>query len=435
MENSSLPSSSNPPPSGEEDRYSHIRTCIAKFSTNFVPHTPGSYVVHGKNVALTGATGNVGASMLDLLMRRDDIKKIYLLNRRSKESVKASLIKTFKAKDLDASILDEAHPVLEYLVVDFSRKDLGLSGEDYNDLRNNVTHIIHSAWLVNFIVDLSKYEPTHIAGVRHLIDLALSSPQPQPPRFSFVSTIAASIRYQGSSQIPEIGEKNNTIIMPEIPVDDPSIAMPVGYGESKYISERILVNAAMEAGLRTTVIRVGQLSGMSTNGEWAKSEIGMIIIQTWMAIGIYADGVPSFRLTPSDVAASAILKQSFVDSEPLQYFSVDNPFPTHMDEITAAISVISPNLSFPVRKMHWTKWLEYLEEGDFDPRLVPGVLLVSVFRDGMTNATRNASMGWNKSVKVAPELANGPVGREMILKYIRYWMAMTGNKAKQAYRL
>ncbi|KIJ26120.1 hypothetical protein M422DRAFT_192618 [Sphaerobolus stellatus SS14] len=203
-----------------------------------------------------------------------------------------SLRETFKAKDLDYNILEKGRPALEYLVVDFSREDLGLAKEVYLDLRNNTTHIIHSAWLVNFMAPLSKYESTHIAGVRHLISLALSSPQAQPPRLSFVSTIGASMAYQGPSQIPEIGDQNNETIIPEIPIDDPSIAMPIGYGESKYVSERILVNAAREAGLRTTVVRVGQLSGMSTNGEWAINEAGMIFMRTSMAIGIYPDGLP-----------------------------------------------------------------------------------------------------------------------------------------------
>ncbi|KIJ26116.1 hypothetical protein M422DRAFT_272858 [Sphaerobolus stellatus SS14] len=432
----SLPATSNPPShpptSSSEDAYTHIRTLIAKYSTNFLPHTPGSYVVHGKHVTLSGATGNVGASILDQLMRRDDIEKIYLLNRRSKENVVESLREMFKAKDLDYNILEKGRPALEYLVVDFSREDLGLAKEVYLDLRNNTTHIIHSAWLLNFMAPLSKYEPTHIAGVRHLISLALSSPQAQPPRLSFVSTIGASMAYQGPSQIPEIGDQNNETIIPEIPIDDPSIAMPIGYGESKYISERILVNAARGAGLRTTVIRVGQLSGMSTNGEWAINEVGMIIIRTSMAIGIYPDRLPSFRWTPSDIAASAIVKQSFVDNQPLQYFSIDNPFPTHTQEISAAILA---HASQPMRGLHWTKWLEYLEEGDFDPRVVPGVLLVWIFRERWTKAAQSAAMGWNESVKVAPELANGPVERTMISRYIRYWMAKTGNKAKQAHKL
>ncbi|KIJ37204.1 hypothetical protein M422DRAFT_232000 [Sphaerobolus stellatus SS14] len=431
------PDPPQPLPIDEEDSYIHIRTCIAKHSSNFIPHTPGNHIVNAKHIALSGATGNVGASLLDQLMRRNDVEKIYLLNRRSKESAEASLIQTFKAKGLDAANFAKARPALEYLVIDFSRKDLGLSEAAYVDLRNNVTHIIHSAWLLNFMLDISAFERTHISGVRQLIDLALSSPQERTPRLTFLSTIGASMAYQGVSQIPEIGDKNGEIIIPEMPVDDPSIPMPIGYAESKYISERILVNAEMQAGLRTTVIRVGQLAGMSTNGEWAENEAGMIIVRTSMAIGIYPDGLPSFRWMPSDIAASAIVKQSFFDSEPLQYFSIENPFPTRNDEITAAIIA---NATKPMRGLHWEKWLEYLENGDFDPRKVPGVLLVFIFRERWSKAAQSAAMGWNRSVKVAPELivpelSNGPLAREMISRYIKYWMARSGNETKKVSKL
>jgi len=116
------------------DPYQHIRSSIAEYSANFLPHQPGSHLVQGKYVALSGATGNVGASMLDILLRMDDITKVYLLNRRSKESAKASLTKTFMAKGLDRRILEERDAVIDYLVVDFSKKDLGLEPNLYSEV-------------------------------------------------------------------------------------------------------------------------------------------------------------------------------------------------------------------------------------------------------------------------------------------------------------
>ena len=45
------------------------------------------------------------------------------------------------------------------------------------------------AYLVNFNVPLSGFEP-NIRTLRHLIDLALGSPHPEPPRLLFMSSAA-----------------------------------------------------------------------------------------------------------------------------------------------------------------------------------------------------------------------------------------------------
>ena len=47
--------------------------------------------------------------------------------------------------------------------------------------------------------------------------------------------------------------------------------MGSGYGESKWVGEKILEVAASEAGLTTIVVRVGQISG-GRNGYWRQKE-------------------------------------------------------------------------------------------------------------------------------------------------------------------
>ena len=150
-----------------------------------------------------------------------------------------------------------------------------------------MTHIIHTAWDLNFNLILESYERVHVAGVRHLIDLALSSPQAQTPRIIFLSSVAAVGRYCGPSPTTTHGG----VIVPEEAIDDPSIPLEQGYGQSKYVGERILVNAT-EAGLRATIVRIGQLSGVTTNGAWTLSEYIPMLLRSSMALGIAPDDLP-----------------------------------------------------------------------------------------------------------------------------------------------
>ena len=54
---------------------------------------------------------------------------------------------------------------------------------------------------------------------------------------------------------------------PEEPHLDPSIAAGMGYAESKWIAEQILMSATEKTGLLTTSVRVGVLCG-DRNGYW-----------------------------------------------------------------------------------------------------------------------------------------------------------------------
>lgn len=132
----------------------------------------------------------------------------------------------------------------------------------------------------------------HIAGVRHLVDLALTSRRTLTPRLVFLSSLSAAIEYQGPSEIASVGETGGQPLVPESPVDDPEMVVKgQGYGESKYISERIIVKASESAGLRATIIRIGQLSGTSTNGEWPE-EYTVIAARTSLMLGVWPNDLP-----------------------------------------------------------------------------------------------------------------------------------------------
>jgi thioester reductase-like protein len=158
-------------------------------------------------------------------------------------------------------------------------------------VRDNVTHIIHAAWHLNFNLILESYERVHIAGVRHLIDLALSSPQAQTPRLVFLSSVAAAGAYQGPSQAVSVGDAAGQVLVPEEPINDPSMPLDQGYGQSKYVSERVVV-AAAEKGLRATIVRIGQLSGVTTNGAWSLTEHIPIVLRSSIALGMIPDDLP-----------------------------------------------------------------------------------------------------------------------------------------------
>ena len=59
----------------------------------------------------------------------------------------------------------------------------------------------------------------------------------------------------------------------------------MGYGESKWVTEQVLHRAARSTGLRTTSVRVGQLSGDSRSGAWNAKEWVPTLVRTSARVG------------------------------------------------------------------------------------------------------------------------------------------------------
>jgi hypothetical protein len=119
-------------PEGTIER--RIRRSILKYSENFVPHKSDSQVPQGKLFALSGSTGSVGSSILNILLGMEDVGKVYLLNRRGSETQETRQVTGFKERSLDPKILEAKKGRIVYFDVDFSRKDLGLSDADYAEV-------------------------------------------------------------------------------------------------------------------------------------------------------------------------------------------------------------------------------------------------------------------------------------------------------------
>ena len=127
------------------------------------------------------------------------------------------------------------------------------------------TELIHkytdNQWQVDFNLSLESFEP-HIAGVRDLIELSSQSSQKPPILFT------SSISTLGHWLVKHPGEK-----VPERAFHDFSIPMPMGYGESKYVAERLLELAAKKHGVSAAICRIGQLAGpVRRGGMWSKQE-------------------------------------------------------------------------------------------------------------------------------------------------------------------
>ena len=236
---------SNMATEGVKSHIDQMETMIAQYSNPW-PKINGTSEP-GTIVLLTGSTGNIGSHILEALLQDSRILRIYAFNRSSSRQVSLldRHIERFEDKGFDKGLLTSKK--LVSVEGDASQDNLGVSPSVFNEVikRNNglkqrlyltlsqlrkyVDVIIHSAWRLDFNLSLSSFD-SNVRGTRNLIDFAHDTVNVSRLKFIFTSSVATADSW-GSSQGP----------YPEKPILDGHTAVGSGYGESKYVCERVRI--------------------------------------------------------------------------------------------------------------------------------------------------------------------------------------------------
>lgn len=262
----------------ETTRIDLMKQMVQEFSDSLLPSNASRLRTNseGLTVVLTGSSGSLGSYILDDALARPEITKIICLNRSADSESRQ------RSSHASKGLAQDWQGKVNFLQADLSKPQLGLDDERYNNMLTEANLIIRKSlfpikllsfirlinispdnqWQVDFNLALSSFKP-HIAGVRNLIDLSAKS----AIRPSIIFTSSISTLGHWSTKHPN--EK-----VPEAPLHDYSIPAATGYGESKFIAERILENAAQRSGVPSATVRVGQLAGpvIKDGGQWNRKE-------------------------------------------------------------------------------------------------------------------------------------------------------------------
>ncbi|VUC32365.1 unnamed protein product [Clonostachys rosea] len=365
-------------------------------------------------VLLTGATGSLGAYILDALVRDPRVIQIYTLNRgpKSIERLQVSLA----AKKLQ-SLSDK----VTCLDADLSRPYFTLSRSEYKNLLTNVTTVIHNAWQVDFNLSVASFS-SQISGVKRLIDFSTHSRL--GAKIVFISSISSiASRQQLSGQTGRV---------PEVIYDDWRSPQPFGYAESKFIAERLLDTASKEANVPTIVCRVGQVAGPTGEaGVWPKHEWLPSLIASSKYLGklptslgqhdtvdwVPVDGVAQ---TIVDIAASS----SKVELPGSTVYHIANPKYTTWPEL---LPIINQHLGQEkaLETVALSEWVGALRDTQNQTDNVaqnPAVRLLHFFDDLLGHGEESLLLDTQNSIRSSPTLANlEPVHDSWMENWLRQW--------------
>ena len=392
----------------EEDDVSKMKDSLQKWSSDL----PGQNKHSSLTLILTGSTGSLGSYLLDALLAEPKVSKVYCLNR-SNDAAQRQL-KSNSSRGLTTSLTPDR---VAFLQSDMSKPLFGLPKPAYEELLQHVTHVIHNAWAVDFNLSLSSFEDTHIRGVRQFIDFSVHSEN--RAHIFFTSSISTVMNWSA----------NHSGAVPEQVFDDFSVAEPMGYAESKHISERLLAIAGKVSNVPSSVCRVGQVAGPigSEKGMWNTQEWLPSIIISSAYLGLLPESLMAMgtEWIPVDVLAKVIvelLDPADSGSDLTHVYHTLNP---HSAEWRHLLPTVKEGLGGNVKIVPYHEWVNALEQSAAKTEDVgknPAIKLLDFFKGLEQHAGNSQALETKETRKSSKTLAGlGPVSPEWMAIWMKQW--------------
>ena len=288
-----------------------------------------------ENVFLTGATGFLGAFLLDGLLTETEARVHCLVRPRHDGDPMSPLREALKRYGLwDAERADRIFPVPG----DLAEPLLGLSEEDFDALAGEVDVVFHAGAVVNLIYPYSALKPANVDGTREVLRLACRR---RTKPVHHVSTNGVFGRGWGLCE-----EDAN--------LDDLAGAQEDGYGRSKWVAEG-LVREAAGRGLPVAVYRPGNISGHSETGSSNPKDFLGAMISECVRVGS-APKIDGWRveMTPVDFVSGAILRLADDPGAAGKTFHLANPNPPSAERVFGWIE----DLGYDLKRTDYPDWLE-----------------------------------------------------------------------------
>lgn len=381
-----------------------------------------------KCVLITGGTGGLGSHLVAQALARPDVARVVCLNRRNnkqdaRQRQRQSLIEKGTSLCTSPDAIDDAMNKIEVIETDLSKPKLGLSEGMYDQLVNTTTHIVHNAWLMHSKWPIKRFEP-QLRIMANMLSLArdISICAQRLVTFEFVSSIA-TVGYHPLGRRPVVPEER-------VPI---SSVLPTGYGDAKYVCERML-EATLDRyprRFRAAAVRLGQIAGSSVNGYWNPTEHISFLVKSSQTLGALPDFVQGSTLgwTPVDKVAGILvdilLQPEDVRLHPI--YHVENPVRQPWKEMMAMlgdaldIPGVIPFDEWVRRVGEWPIGEDNSAEG-----ANPAYLLMKFLDDNFTRMSCGGLlMGTRRARQHSPTLAGvGPISKEVVSLFVGKWRDM-----------
>ncbi|KAG4438803.1 hypothetical protein IFR05_005694 [Cadophora sp. M221] len=385
-----------------------------------------------ETVLLTGSTGALGSFLLDHLARSTSVAHIYCLNR-SQDSEALQKLRN-KERGLPSSFPESR---VSFLTGDPAKPNLGLTSQTFEEITSTATRIIHNAWPVDFNKTLQSFQPS-LDGVLGLA--AFASTAKLSPSIFFIGSISSVGNYQNT--------QGHLDLIPENVLSDLNTPAPMGYGESKYLAERILDYAARKLHITTAAARVGQIAGTAENPRgWNRREWFPSLVTSSKflgaipeTLGLAGEDSDVIDWVPIDQLVGVLAELALglkVDNKNkgIQIFHPIHPSPTNWKSLLPAVKeALAASDSIESQTVSYQDWVKRLRDslepmnGEDSENMLhrnPGVKLLDFYESLLSEdgLGKTSKMGMEKTLKSSESVRDlKPIQKEWLQGWMQGWV-------------
>lgn len=283
---------------------------------------PGPPATALSEILVTGGTGFFGRHLLEELLRSTDAHLHVLVRGENVEASRRRLSQSLEAVGLPLEALGGRVTVH---CGDGGVDRFGLSASTYETLAERVDSVFHGAAEVNWARSYRGLRDTNVGGTLRAIRFAAHR---RTKRMAFISTIAAGFMDGGPDRIDE-----STHTLPHLDL------MPLGYAQTKCVSEDLLRQAA-DRGIPAVVARASLLIGDTRSGRAADADLTTALIEGCVRKAHALDIDWLFECLPVDYAARAFVALSREGRGGFERYHLRARRPRHWREVALWLSLM-----------------------------------------------------------------------------------------------
>ncbi|MFM2060613.1 MAG: hypothetical protein RLZZ507_283 [Cyanobacteriota bacterium] len=290
-------------------------------------------------IFITGATGFVGAFLLDELLNQSQAEIYCLVRANNFAEGKQKIYQALTAYSIgNESQISRIVPVLG----DLSQPLLGLSPAQFTALAQKIDVIYHNGAWVHHTYPYSTLKTANVLGTQEVLRLA-SEIKIKPVHFiSTISVFSAPI----GSGVHLVQEQSN---LDDFPIPEG------GYTQSKWVAEQ-LINIASKRGLPVSIYRLGRVSGHSRTGVFNPNDFFYRLLIGCIQLGKVPNVDYLENLAPVDYVSKAIVNLSQKQQSLGKAFHLLN---SHYLDLNMLFNSIR-EFGYPIQAISQAQWYEEL---------------------------------------------------------------------------
>lgn len=301
--------------------------------------TPAPEATRARHILLTGATGFVGAFLLERLLRDTQATVHCPVRATDREQALQRVHDGMRRFGLS---LDQPERV-RALPADLTQPELGLPPGTFEALADTVDLVVHNAAHVNFLYPYRQLRQVNVDAVRSVIELA--SRRRIPVHYVSTTAILAGSGVGGVRRIDEF-----------TPLSHPEL-ISMGYPETKWVAERLLEHAA-HAGLPVTIYRPYEITGHSRTGAWNTTSAICTVFDAISQLGAAPDVPLPLDLVPVDHVTDAIVGMATRLPHLGGVVHLTNPRPAQLSDMVDRMRVAG----YQIEDVSYKVWVDALLE-------------------------------------------------------------------------